>query len=202
MNPDGSDRKILVADCRLPDGIAVDAEASHIYWTNMGNPKVNDGSIERADLDGRTAGSSSRLAARSRRSSSSSKRSGKLYWCDREGMRVMRANLDGSQYRDARRDGPRRSQAGPGSEQWCVGIAIDPVRSKFYWTPEGSRQWRARAASSAPDIEIPKGETPPNRSRHRSPLRPPAGADRSRTRSRPIACSTGPTAATRPAAIP
>jgi hypothetical protein len=22
---------------------------------------------------------------------------GKLYWCDREGMRVMRANLDGSQ---------------------------------------------------------------------------------------------------------
>jgi hypothetical protein len=24
------------------------------------------------------------------------KRTGKLYWCDREGMRVMRANLDGS----------------------------------------------------------------------------------------------------------
>src|SRR5215468_752453 len=53
MNPDGSDRKTIVTDGRLPDGIAVDVDAGHIYWTNMGNPPVNDGSIERADLDGR-----------------------------------------------------------------------------------------------------------------------------------------------------
>ena len=52
MNPDGSDRKMLVTDCRLPDGIAVDVEAGHIYWTNMGVPNRNDGSIQRADLDG------------------------------------------------------------------------------------------------------------------------------------------------------
>ena len=31
MNPDGSDRKTIVTDCRLPDGIVVDAEAGHIY---------------------------------------------------------------------------------------------------------------------------------------------------------------------------
>ena len=52
MNPDGSDRKTIVTNCRLPDGIAVDVQAGHIYWTNMGIPPVNDGSIERADLDG------------------------------------------------------------------------------------------------------------------------------------------------------
>ncbi|MEX4003669.1 3-hydroxyacyl-CoA dehydrogenase, partial [Paraburkholderia sp. EG285A] len=53
MNPDGSDRKMIVTDCRLPDGIAVDAEAGHIYWTNMGSSlSADDGSIERADLDG------------------------------------------------------------------------------------------------------------------------------------------------------
>src|SRR5215475_13861250 len=52
MNPDGSDRKTIVTNCRLPDGIAVDTEAGHIYWTNMGVPNLNDGSIERADLDG------------------------------------------------------------------------------------------------------------------------------------------------------
>src|SRR5438309_11806778 len=53
MSPDGSDRKVIVTNCHLPDGIAVDVEAGHIYWTNMGNPSKNDGSIERADIDGK-----------------------------------------------------------------------------------------------------------------------------------------------------
>jgi hypothetical protein len=52
MNPDGSDRKTIVTNCRYPDGIAVDVQGGHIYWTNMGVPNLNDGSIERADLDG------------------------------------------------------------------------------------------------------------------------------------------------------
>jgi hypothetical protein len=53
MNPDGSDRKTIVTNCHLPDGIVVDAEAGHIYWTNMGVPNLDDGSIERADHDGK-----------------------------------------------------------------------------------------------------------------------------------------------------
>src|SRR5258708_10964742 len=52
LNPDGSDRKVIVTECRYPDGIAVDITAGHIYWTNMGHPAADDGSIERADLDG------------------------------------------------------------------------------------------------------------------------------------------------------
>ena len=52
MNPDGSDKKTIVANCHLPDGIVVDVQARHIYWTNMGVPNLDDGSIERADLDG------------------------------------------------------------------------------------------------------------------------------------------------------
>src|SRR5438045_2911649 len=53
MNLDGSDRKVIVTGCDMPDGVAVDVAAGHIYWTNMGiNPAANDGSIERADLDG------------------------------------------------------------------------------------------------------------------------------------------------------
>ena len=54
VNPDGSDKKIIVTDCPMPDGIVVDTEAGNIYWTNMGaDVKRNDGSIERADLDGK-----------------------------------------------------------------------------------------------------------------------------------------------------
>src|ERR1700752_5270979 len=53
MNADGSDRKTIVSECHFPDGVVADAEAGHIYWTNMGIPNLNDGSIERADTDGK-----------------------------------------------------------------------------------------------------------------------------------------------------
>src|SRR5438105_14436733 len=51
-NADGSDRKVIVSGARIPDGVVVDLEAGHIYWTNMGVPNQNDGSIERAALTG------------------------------------------------------------------------------------------------------------------------------------------------------
>ena len=53
VNPDGSDKKVIATGGRVPDGIAVDTVAGHIYWTNMGVPTHNDGSIERVDLDGK-----------------------------------------------------------------------------------------------------------------------------------------------------
>ncbi|MDB5637835.1 MAG: hypothetical protein JWP51_2743, partial [Bradyrhizobium sp.] len=53
MNTDGSARETIVSDCHLPDGIVVDAEARYIFWTNTGIPSLNDGSIERADIDGK-----------------------------------------------------------------------------------------------------------------------------------------------------
>jgi hypothetical protein len=31
LNADGSDYKVIVTDCRHPDGIVVDVEAGHIY---------------------------------------------------------------------------------------------------------------------------------------------------------------------------
>src|SRR5260221_11190030 len=51
MNTDGSDRQTIVTNCHLPDGIAVDVEAGHIYWTNMGVPSLHDWYVEPPDLD-------------------------------------------------------------------------------------------------------------------------------------------------------
>src|SRR5438128_123329 len=163
MSVDGSDRKVLVTDCPLPDGIAVDVAAGHIYWTNMGVPNLNDGSIERVDLDGRNR----RVIVRrggtfTPKQIHLDKQNGKLYWCDREGMRVMRANLDGSQIETlvetGRGDEDRRDQT-----RWCVGITIDPERKQIYWTqkgPDNGEQGRIFRAG----VEIPKGETAAKRS--------------------------------------
>src|SRR5258705_13798028 len=98
MSTDGSDRKTIVTNCHLPDGIVVDVEAGHIYWTNMGIPNLNDGSIERADIDGKNRKTIvAQGATHTPKQIILDKKGGKLYWCDREGMRVMRCNLDGSQ---------------------------------------------------------------------------------------------------------
>jgi len=163
MSTDGSDRSVIVSDCHLPDGIAVDAGAGHIYWTNMGVPNLNDGSIERADLDGKNR----RVIVPqgvtfTPKQIQLDKKNGKLYWCDREGMRVMRSNLDGSEIETlveaGRGDADRRDQT-----RWCVGITIDPVRKQIYWTqkgPDNADQGRLFRAG----IEIPEGETAASRS--------------------------------------
>ena len=48
MNPDGSDRKVIVTGCEMPDGIAVDVAAGHIYWTNMGTSVRRERRLHRA----------------------------------------------------------------------------------------------------------------------------------------------------------
>jgi hypothetical protein len=121
-----------------PDGIAADETAEQIYWTTMGAVAVDDGTIERAGFDGSHATTivpaGGTFTPKQIKIDRSAK---KLYWSDREGMRVMRANLDGSAIEtlvetgqgDAARRDPRN---------WCVGIALDEARRQMYWTQKGS----------------------------------------------------------------
>jgi hypothetical protein len=163
MNPDGSDRKIIITNCHLPDGIAVDAEAGHIYWTNMGVPNLNDGSIERADLDGKNRKVIvPQGITHTPKQIHIEKAAGKLYWSDREGMRVMRADLDGSQVETLVETG-RGDKDQHDATRWCVGITIDPKFKKIYWTQKGPDNAGVGRILRA-NIDIPKGETPADRS--------------------------------------
>src|SRR5256884_828291 len=158
LNPDGSDRKVIVTDCRIPDGIAVEVEAGHIYWTNMGVPTRNDGSIERADLDGQNRTTIVPEGATfTPKQLHLDKENGKLYWCDREGMRVMRSNLDGSQIETLVDTSKGDARPGPDETKWCVGITVDPRRRQIYWTQKGPDNAELGRIFRA-NIEIPKGE--------------------------------------------
>jgi hypothetical protein len=100
-----------------PDGIVVDPAHEHIYWTNMGAPRLpkgrapktdldldfyrKTGSIERADLDG--GGRTYLLAEGSfvtGKQLAGAWSLGRLYWSDREGAAVRSARLDGTDQRD------------------------------------------------------------------------------------------------------
>ena len=163
-NPDGSDLKVIVNEGRrLPDGIVVDTAAGHLYWTNMGNPSADDGSIERANLDGSNVTHIVPPGATfTPKQLQLDEKNRKLYWCDREGMRVMRANVDGSNIETLIDTSEGDVRPGKEIRKWCVGIVLDVKAGKFYWTQKGSdnagdgRIFRA-------NLEIPKGQSAANR---------------------------------------
>jgi DNA-binding beta-propeller fold protein YncE len=161
--PDGSDLKVIIAGGqRHPDGLAADPKLGHLYWTNMGNPTANDGSIFRSDLDGGNITVIVPLGSTfTPKQLQIEAKSQKLYWCDREGMRVMRCNLDGTEIetlvQTGESDADRHDQT-----RWCVGIAVDVDGGKIYWTQKGgdnAGQGRIFRAG----IEIPAGEQPTKR---------------------------------------
>jgi DNA-binding beta-propeller fold protein YncE len=163
-NPDGSDLKTIVSEGRkLPDGIVVDVAAGHIYWTNMGNPSANDGSIERADVDGKhltnivPAGGTF-----TPKQLQFDKKNRKLYWSDREGMRVMRSNLDGSKIETLVDTSQGDARPGKDARKWSVGIALDVEGGNLYWTQKGHEKAGEGRIFRA-NLEIPKGQTSGNR---------------------------------------
>ena len=160
----GGEPSVLVESAGSgPDGIAVDERAGHIYWTNMGKVNADDGSIMRVDLDGKNLRTIvPEGGTYTPKQMKVDAKNGKLYWSDREGMRVMRSNLDGSKIETlvvtGAGDIDRKDQS-----KWCVGIAVDTDRGKVYWTQKGGDNAHTGTIKRA-NIELPKGEDPAHRS--------------------------------------
>lgn len=138
---DGTDLQTVIDNIHtLPDGIAIDRQNGHMYWTNMGTSfKTNSGSIERANLDGSNRTmivAPGTIGVFTPKQITIAKRARKLYWCDREGMKVMRANLDGSDVEVLVSTG-HTAEDRLDQSKWCVGIAVDELRGVFYWTQKG-----------------------------------------------------------------
>ena len=161
---DGSDLRVLASGrSGIPDGIAVDVEQRQVFWSIMGRPRDDDGLIERADLDGgnvtTVVPAGGTFTPKQLRLDPVHR---KLYWADREGMRVMRANVDGSGVETlvetARGDAARLD-----ARNWCVGIALDIAGGKIYWTQKGGDNAGVGSIRRA-GLEIPRGQDAAHRS--------------------------------------
>lgn len=173
--PDGRVTTVLDGVSAVPDGIVHDPDAGRIYWTNMGAPTLLDpslppteanldfshqnGSLETARTDG-----SDRRAVLPVGSLTTGKQldadfaEGKLYWSDREGRRVSRANIDGSGVEDL-----VVNPYAPDTLNEPVGVAARPESGLLYWTQKGPHKG-GRGRIFRAGLELPDGEAPDGRS--------------------------------------
>lgn len=139
FSADGKGQRVLVRSQSLPDGVAVDSASGRLFWTNMGIPGKNDGTIYSANLDGtdvQTVIAPGLINTPKQLALDSAAK--KIFFCDREGCRVYRCNFDGSDLEDliSNRD-PEQLQDVKDVFNWCVGITVAPQLGKFYWTQKG-----------------------------------------------------------------
>lgn len=167
--PDGSDLRTVVAALpHKPDGIAIDARRGRMYWSNMGASLTEDGgSLESAALDGgdrRVLVPHGVVGTFTPKQVALAPRAGQLYWCDREGMKVMRCNAaDGSGVEVLVSTGAGAADRAD-VRRHCVGVAVDEARGHVYWSQKGpakGQQGRIFRTALAP----PPGSTPEDRPR-------------------------------------
>ena len=73
----------------------------------------------------------------------------------------MRCNLDGSKIETLIESGHGEVDR-KDATKWCVGIAVDPMQGKIYWTQKGpDKAGKGRIFRAG--IEIPKDQTAANR---------------------------------------
>jgi hypothetical protein len=134
MSPAGGEPTVVLSGLSHgPDGIAVDKEAGYIYFSNM-----MPGSVQRVRTDG--SGLTTLVTGKFKVGKQLvlvvDGGVKKLYWCDREGQKVLRSNVDGSGVEvvvDTSRD--------PCTGRECknaVGVAVDTKNGWVYWSQKGA----------------------------------------------------------------
>jgi DNA-binding beta-propeller fold protein YncE len=144
----------------LNDGIAYDPVTKRIFWTNMGKADADDGFLQSVNLDG----SDLQLVVPpggtfTPKQMKIDVKARKLYWSDREGMKIQRCNIDGSNIETLLVTGDPVANKGD-STLWCVGIALDLDKKQIYWTQKGGEKGGpGRGSIRRMSINAPAGQT-------------------------------------------
>lgn len=164
MSGDGKNQKVLAKSQTYPDGIDVDESSGRMFWTCMGSPGQPDGEVFSANLeDGSDATCIvPKGVVNTPKQLVVEPESKKLYFCDREGMRVLRCNYDGGELETIIKTGDWEAEGFADQTKWCVGITVSRKHGKFYWTQKAaSKSGKGRIFCAS--IDTPAGETAENR---------------------------------------
>ena len=150
--PDGSEKKKIATALAAPDGISVDECSGTIYFSNMGSALGNSGqaSVQRANWDG----SELKTLVQPGSGVNTAKQltldltNGHVYFADREGAKVWRMKLDGSELMPV--------VSGHDFAQ-LVGVAVDAAAGHLYFTD------RNRGLLLRTGLEMPAGKTAADR---------------------------------------
>ncbi|CAJ0543515.1 Ff.00g037900.m01.CDS01 [Fusarium sp. VM40] len=137
---DGKPLTTLVSHQSMPDGIDISNTAKKLFWTNMGkSPSQNDGAVLSCNLDGSNVQEIiPQGSVHTPKQLIVDEKNSKLYFSDREGLRVMRSNFDGSDLEVLVQTGDyQNEQHKSDPTRWCVGVTVSPSTGKFYWTQKG-----------------------------------------------------------------
>lgn len=140
--PSSGKLKTLIPHEKRPDGIEVyrhGENASRIFWTQMGIPRSNDGIVQSSNLDGTDVKDVfAEGDIHTPKQLCFDEVNQKLYVCDREGLRVHRSSLDGTEKEVLVKTGDWTNDDHMSDSQlWCVGVCVDTSRGYFYWTQKG-----------------------------------------------------------------
>ena len=161
---DGKSFSRLVTKQDWPDGIDVDRSINRMFWTCMGVPGSNQGEVKAADLGGGNAVTIiPRGVINTPKQLRVEPKSMKLYFADREGMRILRCNYDGSNLETLVQTSDWKVDGTEDATKWCVGMAVSTTLKKIYWTQKGAPGSKTGRIFCA-GLEIPDGETASSRS--------------------------------------
>lgn len=124
----------------------------------MGYPDYNDGELLSADLDGSDIRSVvPKGSTHTPKQCVIDQEAQKVYFSDREGLRVMRVDIDGSNLQTLVQTGDWKVESDYKDQtRWCVGIAISKKLGKMFWSQKGFSKASVGRIFSA-DLEMPQG---------------------------------------------
>lgn len=121
-----------------PDGIVYNPKDRQLYWTNMGKDyDAKDGYIKHCSLNGKCSDYTVNIGnTHTPKQLAIDTNTNYLYWCDREGMKIERCKIETGKV-EILLNTSTMFLSEEKENRYCVGIALDILNNRIFWTMKG-----------------------------------------------------------------